>query len=108
MILSNELKTFDYNIPLAVAAYNLGSGNINTVLRNTSNRTGVSIDSMKNNPNGNVWTEGPERRNLGVGDPEYPDHVFSYLGTDQITVLNDKGNPVTVNLINDNTLEIQR
>ena len=108
IILSNELKRFNYNIPLAVAAYNLGSGNINTVLRNTSNRTGVSIDSMKNNPNGNVWTEGPERRNLGVGDPKYPDHVFSYLGTSQITVLNANGNPVTVNLINDNALEIQR
>lgn len=108
IILRNELNRFNCNIPLAVAAYNLGAGNINTVLKNTSNRTGVSIDSMKNNPNGNVWTAGPERQALGVGDPKYPDHVFSYLGTKQITVLNKDGNPITVNLINDNNLEMQR
>ena len=108
IILRNELTRFNCNIPLAVAAYNLGSGNINTVLKNTSNRTGVSIDSMKNDPNGNVWTEGPERRNLGVGDPEYPAHVFSYLGTRQITVLNKDGQPVTVHLVNDKILENQK
>lgn len=99
MILRNCIDNYNCNIPLSLQTYNFGPGNINKVLNACSSDKGVDINSLKDDPTNNAWLN--YRSFLGIGDPEYVEHVFSYLNTKAIKVLDKDGNQVTINLNNE-------
>ena len=100
MILRECLEYYDYNIPLAIQAYNFGMGNVDEVLAYCTTSSNVSSDNIINEPSNNIWTK--YRSYIDVGDPEYLEHVFSYLGnTKSINVQDRNGNTHTLTIEND-------
>lgn len=81
MILQLNMRTFDYNIPQAVQAYNMG-------------RTGV-INLGEN------WNT--LRLSSDSGDPMYVEHVFSHLHDGYLLTMK-KPDGKTVNLVLDNEI----
>ena len=73
MFLRECLEAENYNIPLAVQAYNFGQGNINKVLNNCYENS----EEIRNNPLNNIWLD--HRAFLNIGDAQYIEHVFRYL-----------------------------
>ena len=53
---------------------------------------------IQNNPTNNTWLN--YRSQLGIGDPQYVEHVFSYIKDKKITILDNNGNPTSINLNN--------
>lgn len=77
-ILQNELKTFNYNILLAVQSYNMGYPNMNKILDATSINTGMTKTQIINDSSCLDWlnyTHVP-----GCGDPNYINNVLSWTG----------------------------
>ncbi|MBQ6323843.1 MAG: transglycosylase SLT domain-containing protein [Bacilli bacterium] len=105
ILFKNCLKENNYNIPLAIQAYNYGYGNIYYLLASCSKSENITIDEIKNNPTINCWLN--YRKNISVGDPEYVEHVLSYLDTGSLTVRTSTGDIVTVNLKNDYQKSVQ-
>lgn len=99
MILQNCLKEKNYNIPLALQTYNFGPGNISDVLHMCSDLENISIDSMINDPTNNEWMN--YRSYLGVGDPEYVEHVFSFLNPEENLKITTQNKIITLNIQND-------
>ena len=88
IILAYSLKAFDYNIPLAITAYNFGVGNVNKVLNATSYGTGKSIDELIHDTSNLEFLK--YRNIIKVGDPKYFEHVMQYVENykDGITAFN--------------------
>ena len=103
MILRYNLETNNYNIPLALQSYNFGQGNMNKVLRTCAELENIDEDSMRKNPTENAWLN--YRAFLNTGDAKYVEHVFSYLGNDEIKVQKRNNETVKVALANDHVLE---
>ncbi len=99
MILQNCLKEKNYNIPLALQTYNFGPGNMSEVLHTCSDLEDISIDSMINDPTSNEWMR--YRNYLDVGDPEYVEHVFSYLNQDEKLTITTDNKVIDLNIHND-------
>ncbi len=92
MILQNCLKEKNYNIPLALQTYNFGPGNI-------SELENIDVDSMINDPTNSEWMR--YRSFLGIGDPEYVEHVFSYLNPEEKLTITTSNQIITLNIAND-------
>jgi len=99
------LKQYDYNIPLAVQGYNYGFGNMYQVLKDCTKNENLSFDEIRKNANNNAWLK--YRDSLNIGDPQYLEHVFSYLGNTELTVLTRDGEQVSVTITNDYQKNIQ-
>lgn len=100
MILRECLEYYDYNIPLAIQAYNFGMGNVDEVLAYCTTSSNISSDTIINQPSNNSWTK--FRSYIDVGDSEYLEHVFSYLGdSKKISVQDRDGNTHTLTIEND-------
>lgn len=102
MIFQNNIKEMNNNMIAAIQCYNLGSTNMRKILRAYSNQTGRSIDAILSDINDNGWLEC--RDILGIGDPEYIEHVFSWIG-DEVTLNNVENNGKLVNLCINNKNE---
>lgn len=104
MILRNCLEYYDYNIPLAIQAYNFGIGNVDEVIAYCSTSNNQSSDEIINDSTNNKWLE--YRNNISVGDPKYIEHVFSYLGDNKtITIQDRNGNNHSIKIVNEYNLE---
>ena len=100
MILRTCIENNDYNVPLALQTYNFGPGNMQKVLNACGENENIEISKMRENPNNNDWLQ--YREFLGIGDPQYIEHVFSFLPNhSNLTVLKRNRQPVTVHIIND-------
>ena len=103
MILRSNLESNNYNIPLALQTYNFGTGNMNKVLKTCAELENIDESSMRQNPTENAWLN--YRAFLNTGDSKYVEHVFSYLGKDEIKVQKRNNETVKVALANDHVLE---
>ena len=100
MLLRQSIEKYNYNIPLALQTYNFGQGNMNKVLDTCSQQENISVEEMTNTPTYNNWLN--YRNFLNIGDPEYVEHVFSFLGNKEtITVLDRNSKQIKIKLIND-------
>lgn len=100
MIFQNNIKEMKNNILAAIQCYNLGCTNMNKILDEYSKDTGRSKDAILGDINDTGWME--YRDMLGVGDPQYVEHVFSWIG-DEININNVKSDGKIINLnINNN------
>lgn len=87
MIFQNALRYMDYNIVAAVQCYNMGYGNMKTILNAYSNKTGKSIKQILSNKTDTEWLK--YRSLINQGDRKYVEHVFSWmLQDDEINILN--------------------
>ncbi len=100
MILRNCMEENNYNIPLAIQAYNFGTGNMAKSINTCSDLENISKDEIKNNPSNNIWLL--YREFVHAGDPKYVEHVFSFLksGT-TLKILDKERNEKTITIIND-------
>ena len=100
MILRQCIDSTNCNIPLALQEYNFGPGNINKVLNTCSQLENIPIETLEKDPTNNLWLN--YRSFLNTGDPEYVEHVFSYLDNkSNIKVLDKNGNEISIELDND-------
>ena len=100
MILRNCIEQNDYNIPLSLQTYNFGAGNMANALKECSEKEQIDEEKMIEDPTNTMWLN--YREFLNTGDPQYVEHVFSYLPDEtEITVLKRDGTPVSITLCND-------
>lgn len=100
MKISNQLKEYNYNIPLALQSYNLGSGNMAKSLSMCSDLENIPIDDLKSNTTNPEWLD--YRAFLGVGDSQYVEHVFSFIPSGTVlTVVDNNGNNITLQIVNE-------
>ena len=97
-IFKANLNYFDYNIPIALQSYNFGPGSMYQVLSMCSELEGTTEEELINDQTNNSWLN--YREFLQTGDSQYVEHVLSYLNSDKITVLNNNGEQISVNINN--------
>lgn len=85
------LEQLDYNIPLAIQAYNQGCGGVKMVLAETSKQTGIPYDDLLRDPTNVEFMN--YTNTIDWGDPEYLNHVSMYI---------ENSNDITVKVIDDN------
>ena len=82
-ILAYSLNYFNYNIPLAITAYNCGTGGVNNILKTTSYVTGIDVDTLINDPSNNEFLNYTYVIDLKYGgsggDIDYLKHVLRYV-----------------------------
>ena len=100
MYLQNCMKYMDYNVMAAVQCYNMGYGNVMKVLNAYSKETNKSVKDILNDPNDTGWLE--YRKIIDVGDKNYVENVFSWIGSD-LNIENKKtdNSTVRVNVVNE-------
>lgn len=99
MILQNAMEYMDHNILAGIQCYNMGYGNMNDILDAYSKYSGKSRRSILNNADDIGWMD---FRNIKkVGEPNYVEKVFSWMGEDN-TIKNVKrdGSLVSINVGN--------
>lgn len=99
IILQNAFERNHYNIPLALQEYNMGMGNLDSVLNRCSSHDNISKDLLRENPEENQWLE--HRSYIGAGDPNYIEHVFQYLEGDCLIFETRDNEKITYQIIND-------
>ena len=100
MILRTCIEDNNYNIPLAIQTYNLGPGNMSNAITMCCNLENIDENELRNNPTNNEWLR--YRAFLNTGDPEYVEHVFSFLKDNtKITILDRSSKPISITLSND-------
>lgn len=97
LILRDALETYDYNIPIAIQAYNFGYGNMSKVFDAYTGDTGISKKSIINDTD-NIDFTNYTNVVVGQGDSEYLNHVMRYVDSDEITVKRiDNDNIIDIN-----------
>lgn len=98
--LRNAIEAFNYNIPQGTQAYNLGIGGMNQTLAICCRDIGEQQTNLENNPTNNSWLN--YREAIGIGDPEYIEHVFSYIPNNTTLTVKDRtGANHTITIKND-------
>ena len=105
MIFQNCLNYVDYNIPMAVQTYNYGIGNMKKVIDVYANMTGQTRKEVMSNQNDIGWTE--YRDIINVGDTDYLNHVFSWMGEENNISVIKKDNTI-VDLTISNNLQVNK
>ena len=99
MIFQSYLNKYEYNIPLALQAYNFGPTNINKLLTECEIECGISKNELIKNSTANEWQN--YRSFLHTGDKKYVEHVMEYLG-DNVEITCKKSNGENVSVIFNN------
>jgi len=99
MYLQNCMEYMDYNVIAAVQCYNMGYGNVMKVLKAYSKATNQSVKEILSNPKDTGWLE--YRKIIDVGDREYIEHVFSWMGPN-INIENKKvdNSNISIKIVN--------
>lgn len=84
VILRHCLEKMDYNILASIQAYNLGWPNMNTVLKTTSENTGLSVDKLLSDQTNTEFTN--YTYIVNCGDSNYVSNVVRYLTDGEITI----------------------
>lgn len=105
MILQNAMEYMDYNILAGIQCYNMGYGNMNDILDAYSKYSGKSRRSILNNADDIGWMD---FRNIKkVGEPNYVEKVFSWMGEDN-TIKNVKRDGSLVSMKVGNQIESKK
>lgn len=100
IIIRNRLEENNYNIALALQSYNFGIGNMNTVINNCSDSTGLLKSDIRNNCTNPEWLN--YRNTISVGDSQYIEHVFSYIPNNTVLTIKDRDdNDHSLKIVND-------
>lgn len=100
MLLRYSIVYSDYNIPIGIQNYNFGFGNMGKVLQACSTNENISEDNLRNSQTNNSWLE--YRNIVSAGDPQYIEHIFSYIpNNSKITIKDTEGNNYSVLIQND-------
>ena len=78
MYLQNCMKYMNYNVIAAVQCYNMGFGNMSKILNAYSKEINKSVDEILADKNDTGWMK--YRNHINVGDRNYVENVFSWLG----------------------------
>lgn len=95
MYLQNCMEYMDYNVMAAVQCYNMGFGNVMKILNTYAKDTNKSVKDVLKDQNDTGWLE--YRNIIDVGDTEYIEHVFSWIGSD-FNIENRKNNDSSIQL----------
>ncbi len=93
LIFRDALKKYDYNIPLAIQAYNFGYGNMSKVLDAYSEDSGKSKDSIIGDSDNIDFTKYTDVI-IGQGDSEYLNNVMRYVNDDEVNIKRIDNNDV--------------
>ena len=105
MIFQNCLNSVQYNIPMAVQAYNYGVGNLKKVVDTYAGMTGQTRQDVIADQNNVGWLE--YRDIIGAGDSNYLNNVLSWMGEkNHISVMNK--DHTRFNLTISNNLELNK
>lgn len=105
MILQNAMEYMDHNILAGIQCYNMGYGNMNDILDAYSKYSGKSRRSILNNADDIGWMD---FRNIKkVGEPNYVEKVFSWMGEDN-TIKNVKRDGSLVSMKVGNQIESKK
>ena len=99
MVLRDCIRNNHHNIFLALQTYNFGYGNMDDVLDAYMEKTGLTRNEIMEDRTNNGWLE--YRNLVDEGDPQYLEHVLSYMDTNKITIMDPNTNPLTVTFTND-------
>ncbi len=77
IILRYSFEKMHYNIPAAIQCYNFGVGNMLTVLEETANEQGCSVEDLLEDQDNVSFLD--YRDIISVGDPLYLEHVLRFL-----------------------------
>ena len=73
---------------------------MNTVINNCSDSTGLLKSDIRNNCTNPEWLN--YRNTISVGDPQYIEHVFSYIPNDTVLTIKDRDdNDHSLKIVND-------
>lgn len=99
MILQNAMKNMDYNIVAAVQCYNMGYGNMSKILNAYASSQGLTKEEVLQDHNDYGWLG--YRDLITVGDPQYVEHVFSWLGnTPDLSVMSTDNSVTSLSVRN--------
>ena len=84
VILRHCLEKMDYNILASIQAYNLGWPNMKSVLKTTSENTGLSVDELLSDQTNTEFTN--YTYIVNCGDSNYVSNVVRYLTDGEITI----------------------
>ncbi len=99
MIFQKNLNYMDNNLLATLQCYNMGYGNMDSILSSYQAETGLSKKEILNNPEDLGWLDC--RKQIFVGDQNYVEHVLSWLGTDKyLTMKTEDGSSVILNVKN--------
>lgn len=99
MILQDMIHDKDYNILAGVLSYNMGGYNVNKIIKEYSEETGLSRSQILSDQTNCDWLK--HRDIITVGDRNYLQHVLSYMGNDIDTyVLKPNGERVEISIKN--------
>ena len=77
MIAQDCFYQSEYNIVYGVQRYNMGPGNMRSIVNACCERENLSKDEALDSKTNPIWLK--YRDTLDCGDPEYVEHVFRYL-----------------------------
>lgn len=77
MIFQTYLHKFDYNIPIALQAYNAGENKVNLILDLCASNTRIDKKKIIKNQSINTWLN--YSHYFSGFDQEYPQHIFSFI-----------------------------
>jgi len=77
MMKQEALKRNNYNILVGTQEYNMGCGNMDTLLATCSDLENINESDLRNNIDNQQWLN--YREFLHQGDPKYIEHNFRYL-----------------------------
>lgn len=96
-LLRKSAEMVNYHILAGVQCYNLGAGNMETVLAETARNTGQDVKDILSDQTNTTFVE--YTHIPGVGDKDYLSHVFQYLDEVGSTItfkhLDGEGNIIT-------------
>lgn len=100
MILRNCMEKYDYNIPIAIQAYNMGCGNVSYALKACANKEGINEESILRNQSSKNWLD--YRILIDSGDQKYLEHVLRFLPNNtQLSVTKRDGTTKTLTVTNE-------
>lgn len=97
MILRRSLDANNNDIIYGVAGYNMGGGNMSTIMEEAAKKTGKSKEQIRKDYSWLKYTYAPD-----AGDPNYINNVMSYLpeGVDEVYAYGRDGTKHVVNITN--------
>ena len=85
-VLQYNLLENNYNIPVAIQSYNMGSNAVQTVISRYANDYGMRLEDVLNNPSDMGWIN--YRNSYGiVGDYNYIENINSWVDNNSYTVI---------------------